>query len=276
MNQTTSLRERLYVIIFEADTPAGKAFDVALLVAIVGSVLAVVLESVPGIAERYGALLRVLEWTFTVLFTAEYLLRVMCVGRPGRYVFSFFGLVDLLAVMPTYLSLFLPGSQSLAVVRVMRLVRVFRVLKLARFLGEATHLGASLRSSVPKITVFLVVVVSLVVVVGALLHFIEGAEHGFTSIPRGIYWAIVTITTVGYGDVSPQTPLGQIIASVLMICGYAIIAVPTGIVAAEIAHHPKPNPTTRVCRECLCEGHEATAGYCKACGAALRPRREPR
>ena len=261
------MRERLHQIIFEADTPAGKAFDVALLVAILSSVLAVMLESVEPIEAEYGALLRSIEWVLTATFTVEYVLRLYASWRPLRYAVSFFGIIDLLAVLPTWLSLVLPGGQSLAVVRVFRLVRVFRVLKLARFLGEARSLSRALRGSVPKITVFLVVVLSLVVIVGAAMYLIEGRERGFTSIPRSMYWAIVTVTTVGYGDLAPATTVGQLLASLLMISGYAIIAVPTGIVAAEMTR--RVPESTQVCKECLAEGHSQGATYCFRCGAQL-------
>jgi len=263
------LRERLHEIIFEADTPAGKAFDVALLVAIVVSVLAVMLETVESIEAEHGMALRTIEWVLTVVFTAEYLLRLYASWQPARYAVSFFGIVDLLAVLPTWLSLFFVGSQSMAVVRVFRLVRVFRVLKLARFLSEARSLSRALRASLPKITVFLVVVLSLVVIVGAAMYLIEGREHGFTSIPRSMYWAIVTVTTVGYGDLAPTTTVGQVLASLLMISGYAIIAVPTGIVAAEMTRRSSPQESTQVCKQCLAEGHPEGAVHCYRCGARL-------
>ncbi len=262
-------RERLYEVIFEADTPLGKLFDLGLLVAILASVTVVMLESVAEFASRHGPLLRGLEWGFTALFTVEYCLRLWSVRQPLRYARSFFGIVDLLAIVPTYLSLLVAGTQSLAVIRIMRLVRVFRVLKLAQLLGEARHLRRALRASVPKITVFTVVVLCLVVIVGASMHLIEGEDSGFTSIPAGMYWAVVTVTTVGYGDIAPQTTVGQVLAAMLMIAGYGIIAVPTGIVAAEIAHQPRDEVTTQVCPSCLREGHDVDAVYCRVCGAKL-------
>ncbi|MCA8941809.1 MAG: ion transporter [Planctomycetes bacterium] len=264
------MRKRLYEVIFEADTPAGKAFDVALLIAIVTSVLALMLESVAEINAHYGPTLRAIEWAFTVLFTLEYVLRLACVQRPARYALSFFGIIDLLAVLPTYASLLVPGSHALATVRIFRVVRVFRVLKLARFIGESHALMRALRASFHKITVFLVVVISLVVVTGSLMYYIEGPDNrGFTDIPTSVYWAIVTVTTVGFGDITPQSPLGRGIASLLMIAGYGIIAVPTGIFAAEFARLPAPSVSTQVCPSCLAEGHDPQAVFCYACGSKL-------
>jgi len=262
-------RETLHEVIFEADTPGGKAFDVALLVAIVISVVAVCLESVASIREEYGTALRVVEWIITILFTIEYVLRLLCVGRPWRYARSFFGLVDLLAILPTWLSLFIPGAQTLLVIRALRLLRVFRVLKLAYFVGEASMLHAAMRASLRKIIVFLGVVLTVVLIVGALMHLIEGQEGGFTSIPEAVYWAIVTMTTVGYGDIAPQTVLGKILASALMIMGYGIIAVPTGIVTVEVAAALKGRTSTQACRECSADGHAYDAVHCKYCGAKL-------
>lgn len=263
-----SLRQRLHAVIFEAETPAGKAFDLALLVAILASVTAVSLESVPEIAAEHRDLLRAVEWAFTALFTLEYALRLYSVERPLRYATSFFGLIDLVAILPAYLGLLIGTSHSLATVRIMRLVRVFRVLKLAHFLGEASVLRAALRASLPKIVVFLLTVGCLVVVIGTSMHVIEGADHGFTSIPRSMYWAIVTLTTVGYGDIAPQTVPGQMLASVVMILGYAIIAVPTGIVSAELVRRPK-KVTTVACEACGADGHVPTARFCFKCGAGL-------
>lgn len=270
---TPSWRHRLHEVIFEADTRAGKLFDLGLLVAILLSVTAVMLESIESVRDEYGSALRQLEWWLTGLFTVEYLLRLSCVARPLRYARSFFGVVDLLAVLPAYLSLLLPGSQSLAVVRVFRMVRVFRVLKLARFLGEAAILGSALRSSVHKIVVFLVVVASLVVVMGSLMYLIEGRVNpGFANIPQGVYWAIVTVTTVGFGDITPATPLGQVIASFLMVTGFAIIAVPTSIVTSELVGRVGPRRvSTQTCLHCMKEGHDGDAKFCKRCGAALDP-----
>jgi len=263
-------RNRLRIIIFEADTPAGKAFDVALLVCIVLSVMAVLLESVASIRSSHGVALRNVEWAFTVLFTVEFVLRVICVGRPTSYIFSFFGIVDLLAVVPTYLSLFLAGPRySLIVIRALRLLRIFRVLKLVQFLGEANHLMAALKASSRKIIVFLGAVLTVVIIIGSLMYLIEGEAGGFTSIPAGIYWAIVTMTTVGYGDIAPISVPGKLLASLLMITGYGIIAVPTGIVTAELTNLRKTSVSTRTCPECAREGHDSDSHFCKFCGSRL-------
>ncbi len=264
-----TLRNRLHEIIFEADTPAGKAFDVALIVIILLSVLVVMLDSVNRIHNHYATLFNNLEWIFTFLFTVEYLLRLFCVKRPFKYATSFFGVIDLLAVIPTYLSLLLPGSHYLIVIRVLRVLRIFRVLKLVQYLSEATLLTRALRASRRKITVFLFTVLVLVVIIGSLIYVIEGEAHGFTSIPRSIYWAIVTLTTVGYGDISPQTPLGQALAALVMILGYSIIAVPTGIVTAEISGAMREDVSTQVCPYCSAEGHDSDAKFCKYCGGEL-------
>ena len=264
-------RARLHEIIFEADTPAGRLFDFALIWLILLSVATVVLESVRRVREQYGILLYVLEWSFTVLFTVEYVLRLMSVRRPLRYATSFFGVVDLLAIIPTYLSIFVPGSQYLLVIRILRLLRVFRLLKLSEYVTEADTLRRALRASRRKISVFLSAVVLLVIIIGALMYVVEGEEHGFTSIPISVYWAIVTLTTVGYGDLSPRTPLGQILASIVMIIGYGIIAVPTGIVSVELAHavRDQQKVSRRSCPECSTEGHDPDAHCCKYCGANL-------
>ena len=265
------LRRKLHEVIFEADTPAGRAFDVVLLVLILLSVVAVCLESVQPIREEHGTLLRALEWILTGLFTVEYVLRLYCVRRPLRYARSFFGVVDLLAIVPTYLSVVVTGSQSLLVVRSLRLLRVFRVLKLVHFLGEARMLHAALRASMRKIVVFLGSVLTLILIVGSMMYLIEGPENGFTSIPRSIYWAIVTMTTVGYGDIAPQTVPGQILASAIMILGYGIIAVPTGIVTVELAGQggDRRNVSTQACPMCGGEDHAWDAKHCKHCGARL-------
>jgi voltage-gated potassium channel len=262
-------RHRLHEVIFEAETPAGKAFDIALLIAIVLSVVAVSLESVAEVRHLHGGRLRAIEWLFTILFTVEYVLRLLCVRQPLRYAGSFFGIVDLLAIVPTYLSLLVAGTQSLIVIRALRLLRIFRVLKLAHFLGEARMLHAAVRASSRKIIVFLGTVLTLVLIVGALMYLIEGAEAGFTSIPQSVYWAIVTMTTVGYGDIAPQSVLGKILASAVMILGYGIIAVPTGIVTVEIAGALKHSTRTEACTECGAEGHATDADFCKYCGARL-------
>ena len=264
-------RRRLYTIIFEADSPAGKAFDVALLWAIAFSVLAVLLESVRDIREPYGDILRAAEWLFTILFTVEYGLRLLSAVRAQRYATSFFGVVDLLSILPTFLSLFIAGTHSLLVIRALRLLRVFRVLKLARYLNEAGMLAEAIRGSARKILVFLGVVLTIQLIVGAAMFLIEGEEAGFTSIPQSIYWAIVTMTTVGYGDIAPITVPGKLLASVVMIVGYAIIAVPTGIVASEMTGQMKTRITTRHCHHCVREGHDGDARFCKYCGGSLDP-----
>lgn len=261
-------RALVYEIIFEADTPAGKAFDVALLIAIVASVIAVMLESVAAVREVHGAWLRQAEWSFTILFTVEYVVRLVVVPRPSRYARSFFGIVDLVAVLPTYVSLLLPGTQTLLVIRALRLIRTFRVFKLARFLGEQNLLMVALRASRDKIIVFVATVLILMLILGSAMYLIEGPETGFTSIPRALYWAIVTMTTVGYGDLAPQTVLGQMLAAVVMLIGYAIIAVPTGIMTSELLEAVRTS-TTRTCPECMSEGHEFSAQFCKDCGESL-------
>ncbi len=267
-----NFRNRLHEVIFEADTPSGKLFDVLLLVFIVLSVIAVLLDSVKPIHDRYGDLLLVAEWIFTILFTAEYLLRIISASRPRAYILSFYGIIDLLAILPTYLSLVLAGSQYLLVIRILRLLRVFRVLKLARYVGASRVLAIALRNSRHKIIVFLEVVLTLVVIMGSLMYLIEGEAHGFSSIPRSIYWAIVTLTTVGYGDIAPETVAGQFLASIIMIIGYAIIAVPTGIISIEMARATQTN--TQVCRNCHCDNHDDDARYCKVCGEPLKDNRE--
>ncbi len=264
-----TLRERTYSVIFGHDTPAGKAFDVALIITIVLSVIVVMLESVASIRLEHGTLLRTLEWLFTILFTVEYGLRLWCSPRRTRYAWSFFGMVDLVAILPTYLSLVLPGGQALLSVRALRLLRVFRVLKLAHHVKESRVLMRALRQSREKITVFVAAVLTLVVIMGSLMYLIEGAAHGFTSIPRSVYWAIVTLTTVGYGDIAPQTNVGQALAAVIMIMGYAIIAVPTGIVTVELGNVQRQAATERPCPACGLADHDRDAAYCKRCGREL-------
>ena len=264
------LRRRLHEIIFEADTPAGKAFDEVLIVSIVLSVIVVMLDSVASVSARYGETIVALEWGFTFLFTVEYVLRLYAVRLPRRYAQSFFGVVDLLAVVPTYVSLVLPGSQYLLVIRVLRLLRIFRVLKLAQYLGEANLLLSALRASRRKIAVFLFAVLTIVVICGSVMYVIEGGDNGFTSIPRSVYWAIVTLTTVGYGDISPHTELGQAVAAVIMILGYGIIVVPTGIVTSELPHGVSRGPvSTHACPSCGCDGHVSDPTYCYSCGARM-------
>ena len=263
-----TLKKRLYEIIFEADTPAGKIFDVTLLIVIVASVVLVMLESVNSVASRYLDVLRTLEWIITIIFTVEYILRILIVQKPIRYIFSFFGIIDLLSVLPTYLSLFAFGYQSLVVIRMLRLLRIFRVLKLTRYTQAGRLLMRAMWASREKISVFIFFVLIIVVIMGTVMYLIEGEVNGFKSIPLSIYWAIVTLTTVGYGDISPATPLGQFMASVIMILGYAIIAVPTGIITAEIIK-PTPVKNTQVCHKCLYDKHDDDAVFCKKCGEKL-------
>jgi voltage-gated potassium channel len=267
---STKRRARLHEIIFESDTRAGRYFDLILIWLILLSVATVVLESVREARDQYGELLRALEWLFTVLFTIEYVLRLVSVRRPLRYARSFFGVVDFLAIVPTYLSVLVPGSQYLLVIRILRLLRVFRLLKLSEYVMEADVLRRALRASRRKISVFISAVLLLVVIIGALMYVIEGEANGFTSIPRSIYWAIVTLTTVGYGDLSPQTALGQMVASIVMVIGYGIIAVPTGIVSVELAHAVREGRVSgQACPSCGAEGHDPDAVCCKYCGAKL-------
>lgn len=267
-NTRTRWRARLYEVIFGHHTPAGRTFDVLLIVTIGLSVLTVMLESVAAIGAPHATLLHGIEWFFTALFTVEYGLRIMAVDRPSRYATSFFGVIDLLAILPTYLSLLVPGAQFLIVIRTLRFLRVFRVLKLVQYLSEASLLGRALWASRRKILVFLLGVLSVVTILGALMYVLEGPEHGFTSIPRSMYWAIVTLTTVGYGDVTPQTNLGQAIASFIMILGYGMIAVPTGIVTAELTT-AQQGAGSRPCIECGATGHAPDASYCRRCGTPL-------
>jgi voltage-gated potassium channel len=270
-NNNITWRNKLHEIIFEADTPLGKLFDIVLIVLILLSVVAVMLDSVAGIRLVFGDTLYYLEWIFTIVFSIEYILRLMSVGRPLRYATSFYGIIDLLAIIPTYFSVFFPGSQYLLAIRILRLLRIFRVLKLAKYLNQSQILVAALKASRRKITVFLFVVLLLAVIFGSLIYVIEGEENGFTSIPRSIYWAIVTLTTVGYGDISPKTGLGQALAAVIMIMGYGIIAVPTGIVSVELAQAQAKDRiiSTQSCPQCSGEGHDDDAIYCKYCGEKL-------
>ncbi|WP_319591393.1 ion transporter [uncultured Draconibacterium sp.] len=267
MNKT---KEKIYEIIFEADTPGGKLFDVALLFVIIVSVALVLLESVPAIRDNHQQLLRILEWCITIIFSIEYILRIAIVKKPLRYIFSFYGIIDLLSVLPTYIGLVVVGSHSLVVIRILRLLRVFRILKLTRYTEAGRSLAKALWHSREKISVFIFFVTMLVIIIGTVMYLVEGPDQGFTSIPKGIYWAIVTLTTVGYGDISPGTPLGQFLASVVMIMGYAIIAVPTGIVTAEIIN-PTTEKNTQVCPQCLHPSHDDDAVFCKKCGSRLNP-----
>ncbi|KPM33665.1 Ion transport protein [Croceitalea dokdonensis DOKDO 023] len=270
-------RHELHTIIYEADTPAGKIFDITLVVLIVLSVMLVMLESIKGIDAKFHQPLLILEWVVTIFFTFEYFARIISIKKPFKYIFSFYGMVDLLSTLPLYLSYFFVGSQALIAVRALRLLRIFRILKLVKFLGEASQLRAALKASRAKIAVFIYVVVILSIIMGTIMYLIEGDEAGFTSIPRSIYWTIVTLTTVGYGDIAPQTNLGQFIATVIMILGYGIIAVPTGIVTVEFSKYGKNrnsgnaivHTNTQCCPSCAAEGHRDGAKYCYNCGDHL-------
>lgn len=265
-----SLRNRIYQVIYLSDTTAGRRFDVILLWLILLSIFSVLLESVAEIRSRYFQVIHIAEWFFTICFTLEYILRIYSSRKPLSYIFSFYGLIDVLAFLPAYLSLFFPGTQYLVVIRALRLLRVFRILKLSRFLSEGKVLRSALRSSRYKITVFLVSVLTLIIIVGTLMYLIEGETRGFTSIPASIYWAIVTITTVGYGDIAPQTPAGQFLASILMIIGYGIIAVPTGIVSVEMAR--ATDEAREKCPACNAPVIPLGARFCSSCGKELDPK----
>jgi voltage-gated potassium channel len=269
-NELSGLRLRVYEIIFEADTREGKIFDIVLLTGILTSVVIVVLESVSAIHDQFSAELRILEWVFTGVFTLEYLARVWAVPNKRKYIFSFLGIIDALSILPAYIAFFFPGAQSFMVIRSLRLLRIFRIFKLSRYIGEGQLLAAALKASQHKITVFLLTVLTSVIIFGTMMYLIEGPENGFTSIPQSVYWAIVTMTTVGYGDIAPHTALGQTLASIIMILGYGIIAVPTGIVSAEMVQiKNREKLTTQVCPHCLKEGHDTDAKYCKYCGGIL-------
>jgi voltage-gated potassium channel len=264
-------RRRLFTAIFESDTPTGKLFDVVLIVAILLSVAAVLADSVAGIAMRHGALLGTMEWVFTLLFTVEYLARLSCVERPMRYVRSFYGIVDLLAVLPTYLAVFFPDAALLIDVRILRLIRILRIFKLTAYLTEYQVLADAIAASRRKILVFLSIVVMIVLIIGTLMYVLEGPEHGFTSIPFAVYWAVTTISTVGYGDIVPQTDIGRALASVMMLIGWGILAVPTGIVTAEMTaqHFRARKQPAGKCQACGAGGHDDDAVFCRICGAKL-------
>ena len=266
---STGWKRNLHIIIYGTHTPAGKLFDILLLILIVYSIIIVMLESVPGIDAEYHKFLNVSEWVVTILFSIEYILRIICIKRPKSYIFSFFGVIDFLSTVPKYLSYLFVGSQYLTAFRALRLLRVFRILKLVRFVGASNNLIKALRDSRTKILVFVFFVLVVSVLLGTLMYLIEGPEHGFNSIPHSVYWTIVTLTTVGYGDISPETPLGQLIATLIMIIGYGIIAVPTGIVSAEYASSMnKANDIDegRSCPNCSAEIHRSDAHFCRKCG----------
>lgn len=268
----TGWRLRMYTVIFEADTRAGRFFDLTLITFILISVAVVMLDSVAGIHTAYFELLKALEWMFTLVFTVEYIARLVCVRQPLRYARSPFGIIDLLAVLPTYLAVLVPGLHALIDVRILRLLRIFRILKLGEYVAEFSALGQALVATRRKILVFLSVVALVVVVMGTLMYVVEGPTNGYTSIPVGVYWAITTMTTVGFGDIAPKTDLGRMVASVMMMLGWGTLAVPTGIVTAEFtARRFSRVPTTRTCHECLSEGHSPNARFCSDCGARLPP-----
>lgn len=260
----------MHDVIYESNTPAGKLFDVSLLVLIIASIIVVMLDSIPAYGARYGDLFHALEWGFTIIFTIEFILRLLSLHQPWRYVLSFLGLVDLLAIIPSYLSLFYAGAQALLVFRALRLLRVFRIFRLTHFMSEMQFLLVAIRGSLRKIAIFMLIVFTIVIILGSLMHLIERRQNGFESIPASIYWAIVTITTVGYGDIAPATPLGKLVASVIMLIGYGIIAVPTGILTTEFAlAASRKEQQHEVCPVCGREGHDANASFCKYCGGKL-------
>lgn len=265
-------RVKMYTVIFEADTRAGRLFDLLLIAMILASVTVVVLDSMATVRARHGGLLNALEWSFTLLFTVEYLARLACVRHPRRYASSTLGIIDLVALLPTYLAVLVPGLNALIDVRVLRLLRLFRILKLGAYVAEFGLLGRALAASRRKILVFMIFVMMVVTIMGTLMYVVEGPANGYTSIPVGVYWAITTMTTVGFGDITPKTDLGRAIASLMMLLGWGTLAVPTGIVSAEFtAQRLDRAPTTRTCHECLSEGHWPSAHFCRDCGAALPP-----
>ena len=264
----STFREKIKIIIFGTDTKAGKLFDVVLIISIVLSIITVMLDSVVEYNQQYGHILRIAEWTFTIMFTVEYLLRIYSIRRPFSYIFSFFGIIDLLAILPTYLSLFMPGTEVFAIIRVLRVLRIFRVLKLVQFTGEADMLMTAMIASRRKVFIWLFLVMNIVIILGSVMYLVEGGNTGFDSIPRSIYWAVVTLTTVGYGDVVPLTSLGQALASFIMVLGYSIIAVPTGIVTSEITFAAKSIKEQR-CVVCGKEGLDERAKFCSNCASKL-------
>ncbi len=276
LRSTTPLQDAFYAVIFGTETPAGKWFDIGLIVAILVSVAVVMLDSIPSEHEIRGALYWQIEWVFTALFTIEYLVRIWCSPNRKAYITSVYGVVDLLAILPTYIALLIPGAASLLIIRLLRILRIFRVLRLLAFLSEANILAGAMRRSSRKIFVFFSLMIVITIIFGCLIYVLEGPEHGFTNIPLSIYWAIVTITTVGYGDLVPQTTVGRMVSAMGMLIGYAIIAVPTGIITAELANEMASHRdrTTRNCPQCARAGHEKDASHCKHCGANLDAHRQ--
>jgi voltage-gated potassium channel len=274
MNSKKDWKSKLHEVIYGTHTPAGKLFDIILLVVIVYSVIIVMLESIPRFDMKYHSFLDISEWVVTILFTIEYILRVICIKKPKTYIFSFFGIIDFLSTIPKYLSFFVGGSQYMTAFRALRLLRVFRILKLVRFIGESNNLLRALRASRTKIFVFVFFVLIVSVLLGTIMYLVEGPEHGFNSIPHSVYWTIVTLTTVGYGDISPQSGLGQLIATFIMIVGYGIIAVPTGIVSAEYVTETRRNKRKKkkekTCAECGTVITRTDAQYCRVCGFRLK------
>jgi voltage-gated potassium channel len=266
------LKDRIHEVIFEAETREGKWFDIILLISILMSVFIVILETVPSVNVKYGKTFHILEWVFTIFFTIEYILRIYSVYKPRKYIFSFYGIIDLVSIIPTYLSIFIAGSQQLLVIRAFRLMRVFRIFKLGSFLHQARTIMLAMQKSIPKILVFLSFVLVLVIIIGSIMHLLEaGVNPSFDSIPRSIYWAIVTLTTVGYGDITPVTTVGQFLSAIVMLLGYSIIAVPTGIVSSELVLNESSShkQTTEHCPHCSADGHDYDAMFCKFCGEPL-------
>ncbi len=269
MQSKKKWKQRLHEIIYETDTPAGKLFDIILLIVILLSVAVVMLESVNTIEKNYSTELNIAEWIITILFTMEYIARIISINKPDKYIFTFYGIIDFLSTIPKYLSLFFVNTHSLLALRALRLLRIFRILKLARFIGESQNLVKALKAGRAKILVFLFFVLIICIILGTIMYLAEGSENGFTSIPKSVYWTIVTLTTVGYGDITPHTPLGQFIASAIMILGYAIIAIPTGIVSSEMIKHREVNLNTQSCPNCVAEKHDDNAVFCYHCGNKL-------